>query len=139
MDNGNGWEANLTPDEKSLLKTLNNWISKPLKPLIDDALNAQSGVAWDRVRAEDGPTVAILVAVHPKTEPWASRVSHYFQENRGNPMDSILGASYYLIVEETFNMARQGLVTVFVIRNPDVVLIASVVPDTIKIIEADFL
>lgn len=134
-----GWEKCLSPNEKSLLNALNEWINKPLEPLIADAINAPSGVSWDRVRVEDGQTIAILVAVHPKAEPWESRVQHYFQENRGNSIDSISGANFYLIMEEAFNTARQGLATIFVIRNPDVVLIASVSPDAIKKIEADFL
>lgn len=136
---GEDWTYKLSKEEWRRYDSLNEWVKRPLDALIEDAIKAPSGVAWDRIRVEEGPTLAILIAVHPKAEPWATMTRHYFEECRRNERDSVRGAGYLYVVEEAFKLAPSGISAVLVLGNPDVVLISSVVPDQIKRLETDYL
>lgn len=114
------------------------WANKPLEPLVADAINSNRGVSHSRY-IMNGRTAALIVAVHPKIEPWKGRVEHYFDENQGNHMDTIKGASFSLILDHAFEVASQGASGVFVIYNPPVVIMASFVENQIKALERDYL
>ncbi len=114
------------------------WMDSPLEQLVNEAIESDRGVAYSRYEM-NGRTAALILAVHPKTEPWKGRAEHYFDENSGNPIDSIKGASYSLILDHAFEVAPQGHSGVFVIYDPPVVIIASAVEGQIKALERDYL
>lgn len=114
------------------------WSETPLEPLVHKAIISDNGVASSRYEM-NGRTAALIVAVCPKVEPWKGRAEHYFDENQGNPIDSIRGASYSLILDHAFTEAAHGHSSVFVIYNPPVVIIASVVENQIQALERDYL
>lgn len=115
-----------------------SWSDTPLEPLVANAINSANGVAHSSYDM-NGRTAALIIAVHPKVEPWRSRVQHYFDETQGNPIESIKGASYSLVLDNAFEVATKGLTSVFVIYNPPVVIMASLIDDQIKALQRDFL
>lgn len=115
-----------------------NWTDQSLEALVNSAIASERGVASSSYKV--GNNIAVLIlAVHPKTEPWKSRAKHYFDENTGNPYDSIKGAKYSMILDVAFEFAPQGLSCVFVIYNPQVVIIAAIRQDQIAALIRDYL
>ncbi len=128
----------MTESESNLRTKFVSWMETPLEPLVDEAISSGTGVAHSGYEM-NGRTAALIVAVHPKTEPWKGRAEHYFDENQGNHIVSIRGASYSLVMNNAFELAPQGICSVFVIYSPPVVIFSAVVEDQIKALEREFL
>ncbi len=124
--------------EDELLHKYIEWANTSLESLVFDAINSDRGVSHSRYTM-NGRTAALVIAVHPKIEPWKGRAKHYFDENQGNNIDSIRGATLSLILNHAFDVAAQGASGVLVIYNPQVVIIASFIENQIKALERDYL
>ena len=123
---------------QDMFDMFSDWMKTPLEPLVKNSIESESGVAHSEYEI-NGRIAALIIAIHPKKEPYKSLCSHYFDENAGNSIDSIKGATYSLILDDAFERAAAGYSTVFVIYNPPVVIIASVVEHQIKALENDYL
>lgn len=124
--------------EEELRQRYFDWTDQPLEALVNSAIASERGVASSSYKVGDR-VAAIVLAVHPKTEPWKSRAKHYFDENSGNSIDAIKGASYSLVLNVAFELAPQGVSSVFVIYNPQVVIFAAILKDQIAALIRDYL
>ena len=125
-------------EKHPLYEEFSRWVDSPLEPLVKKAIESPKGVSSSSYKIGER-IAAIILAVHPKTEPIKSKTKHYFDENSGNPFDSIQGASFSLILDCAFEVAKTGISSSFVIVNPPVVIIASVIEDQIQALIRDYL